>query len=240
LVVVTLVPVPFTKVTFWRDVSPRTVNVDVTVEEAAIKPPYNWTVVVAEEPRAETVARVSLFAVPEQFVPSWRHTFFPAIVSVVPDPFVKERVPAKRLVEVEFVVVANVEVRLVVLRVVGLKVVPLNVVMNPRVAWRLVAKRFVLVVLVPVAEVHVRLVGLNVVPEMLVKEAFVANRLVVVTLVPVPFVKVTFWRDVSPRTVNVDVTVEEAAMSPPYNWTVVVAEEPRAVTCANVCGPLPT
>jgi hypothetical protein len=38
-VVVTLVPVPFVKVSAWREVLPSTVKVEVTVEEAARKPP---------------------------------------------------------------------------------------------------------------------------------------------------------------------------------------------------------
>lgn len=43
----------------------------------------------------------------------------------------------------------------------------------------------------------------------------VAARLVVVTLVPVPFTKVKPCNEVLPKTVKVEVTVEEAPTKPP-------------------------
>jgi hypothetical protein len=49
----------------------------------------------------------------------------------------------------------------------------------------------------------------------LVKMEFVENRLVDVTAVAVPFVKVRAPSDVAPITVNVEVTVELAAIYPP-------------------------
>jgi hypothetical protein len=66
-------------VVFWSEVFPRTVKVEVTVEEAATNPPNNESVVVAEEPRAVTVARVSVSAnkYAGQLVPVLRHTVRP-------------------------------------------------------------------------------------------------------------------------------------------------------------------
>jgi hypothetical protein len=58
-VVVTLEPWAFAKEMDWKEEEPRTVRVEVTVEEAATKPPKSWRVAVAEDPRAETEARVS-------------------------------------------------------------------------------------------------------------------------------------------------------------------------------------
>jgi hypothetical protein len=69
-----------------RDVAPRTVKVEVTVEDAPIKPPYNERVEVAKEPRADTEARVSLD--PGQLAPVWRHTADPRTVALVNAAFV--------------------------------------------------------------------------------------------------------------------------------------------------------
>ncbi len=91
-VVVTFEPVAFVKVTaFKADVPvtesalkipwPRTVKVEVTVEEAPTKPPYNCRVLVANEPRAVTDASVSNSTAAGQFVPVWRQTFTPPTVS---------------------------------------------------------------------------------------------------------------------------------------------------------------
>jgi hypothetical protein len=96
-------------------------------------------------------------------------------------------------------------------------------------AWRfvveaLVAKKLVVVTLVPVTFVDERFV---MVP-------LVAKRLVVVTEVPVAFVKVVFWRDVSPTTVKVPVTVPEEAINPPRSCKVAVATAPRFVTVRRV------
>jgi hypothetical protein len=84
LVVVTFVNVAFRPITFWSDVSPKTVNVLVTVELAATNPPNKLNVEVAEAPRAVTVARVS-----EQPLPSLKHTL---IKERPPDPFVARTV----------------------------------------------------------------------------------------------------------------------------------------------------
>jgi hypothetical protein len=67
-----------------------------------------------------------------------------------------------------------------------------------------------------------------------VAERTVVLRAVVVTLVNVAFVPTTFWSEVSPRTVNVLVTVLDAATNPPNKLNVEVAEAPRAVTVARV------
>lgn len=53
---------------------PMTFNVPVTDDEAATKPPNNWTVVVVKLPRAETLWRVSVSDAATQFVPSERQT----------------------------------------------------------------------------------------------------------------------------------------------------------------------
>ena len=62
-------------------------------------------------------------------------------------------------------------------------------------------------------------------------ETVVAPRMVVVTCVNVAFVAVSVCKAVAPRTVNVDVTVEDAPINPPkkYNSFVVVA--PLLETC---------
>jgi hypothetical protein len=88
-VVVTLVAVPFVKVSVPSVVPPITVNVEVTVELAPMKPPYSWSVVVAKEPRAETVARVS--EDPGQFVPDARHTCWPATYNCVVETTLEPR-----------------------------------------------------------------------------------------------------------------------------------------------------
>ena len=118
--------------------------------------------------------------------------------------------------------VTEVPVASIHVRFVGEKVVPESVVIFPSVACKFVAKKFVDVVFVPVADVQVMFVGEKVVPEIVVAESvvncpFVEKRFVVVTDVPVPFANVTFWRFVLPSTVNVDVTVEEDPINPPYN-----------------------
>ncbi len=102
LVVVTFTPVPFVKVRFPRAVVPvtvnalkipwpRTVRVEVTVELAPTKPPYNRRVEVAKAPRALTLAKVSISAGKAwQLVPFARHTGWPftkiaEALSVEPD-----------------------------------------------------------------------------------------------------------------------------------------------------------
>ena len=71
-VVVTEVPVPCVNVRVPSVVPPTTVNVLVTVDEAPMKPPYNWRVVGVKEPRALTVASVSASA--GQLVPLCKQT----------------------------------------------------------------------------------------------------------------------------------------------------------------------
>ena len=67
-----------------------------------------------------------------------------------------------------------------------------------------------------------------------VVETTVAKKFVDVTFVNVALVAVSVPSVVAPITVNVDVTVDELPMNPPYNWSVVVANEPRALTEASV------
>jgi hypothetical protein len=173
--VLTLVNVAFVPTTFCNEVSPRTVNVLVTVLDAATNPPNKLNVEVALEPRAVTVARVSVSAnkYAGQFVPVERHTVLPFTKS-----WVVETTPeAKRLV------------------VVTLKPVAFEKFTFPP----LIVETF-RVEMVPV-----------------VAERTVVFRAVVVTLVNVAFVPTTFWSEVSPRTVKVEVTVELDDKKPAYN-----------------------
>jgi hypothetical protein len=86
-VVVTLEPWASVKDNPCSAVEPSTVKVDVTVEEAATKPPRSWRVVVAEDPRAETEAKVSALAAwvghPTPFA---RQTAWPITVAVAKFP----------------------------------------------------------------------------------------------------------------------------------------------------------
>ncbi len=50
----------------------------------------------------------------------------------------------------------------------------------------------------------------------------------------VPLVASKFERVEVPTTVKVEVTVDDEPTKPPYNWRVVVENEPRAVTDASV------
>lgn len=111
-VVVADVKVAFAPVTFWRDVEPSTVNVEVTVELEPTKPPKRTRVLVAVAPRAETVASVSTSESDDgQLSPFCRQVAEPftksaLALSVEPEAFVK-----KRLVAVAFVNVAFAPVR---------------------------------------------------------------------------------------------------------------------------------
>ena len=68
--------VPDVEVNVLSVVLPTTVKVEVTVDELPTKPPYNWRVVVENEPRAVTEANVSVSAskYAGQLVPLVRHT----------------------------------------------------------------------------------------------------------------------------------------------------------------------
>ena len=81
------VPVAFVKVALWREVDPRTVKVEVTVEEDATNPPRSCRVAVATAPRLDTVSSVSDSAPAEgQPVPFERQIFCPATVAVANVP----------------------------------------------------------------------------------------------------------------------------------------------------------
>ncbi len=70
--------VTFVNVAAWKKLSPSTVNVLVTVELAATKPPYKRTVEVAKLPRAVTDESVSNSAeLAGQLVPFERQTVRP-------------------------------------------------------------------------------------------------------------------------------------------------------------------
>jgi hypothetical protein len=79
------------------------------------------------------------------------------------------------------------------------------------------------------AVVPVRFVMTPVVPV-----RFVEKRLVEVTLVAVALERVRFPRDVAPRTVKVEVTVEEAATNPPNKDNMLVVLAPLFVICWSV------
>ena len=92
---------------------PSTVKVEVTVEEEARNPPYSWRVVVAKEPRAVTVARVSDSVVRNegQLVELARHTALPLTKMELAFRREPEALVKKRFVVVAFVSVALVPVR---------------------------------------------------------------------------------------------------------------------------------
>jgi hypothetical protein len=151
LVEVEFVPVAFVKVKPCREVLPTTVKVDVTVEEAATKPPYKPSVFVVVAPFVVTDCKV----LNGQFKPLTRQTLEPltaiaVALSVVPLAVAKPN----QLVDVPFVTIELVMFELTVAK--------------------FVAKRFVLVVLVPVAFVQVRLAKLEGVAPVTVKFAMVA------------------------------------------------------------------
>jgi hypothetical protein len=79
LVMIAFVAPKFVAVAFCRLVFPSTVNVLVTVLDAATNPPNKLNVEVALDPRAVTVARVSVSAsrYAGQLVPVLRHTVRP-------------------------------------------------------------------------------------------------------------------------------------------------------------------
>jgi hypothetical protein len=131
-------------------VYPSTVKVEVTVEEAAIKPPYRERVEVAKEPRAVTVARVSTSAATEQLVPFERHARYPPTYNCE----VETTPEAKRLVVVTLNPVAFEKMRVppLILEVLRVEIVPLE-------APKMEAKRLVEVVLVRTAFVAPRLVA---------------------------------------------------------------------------------
>jgi hypothetical protein len=142
--VLTLVNVAFAPITFCKEVSPRTVNVLVTVLDAATNPPNSESVEVAEAPRAVTVARVSVSAskYAGQLVPVLRQTVLPFTKS-----WVVETTPeAKRLVVVTLKPVAFEK-----LMFPPLIVETFRVEMVPVVAERTVVLRAVVVTLVNVA-----------------------------------------------------------------------------------------
>ncbi len=99
---------------------PTTVKVEVTVDELPTKPPYNCKVVVENEPRAVTDARVSTSAnkYAGQLVPLVRQTVWPPIVSALNEPVfalirVVDAIPeTNRFVVVTFTPVPLVNVRL--------------------------------------------------------------------------------------------------------------------------------
>jgi hypothetical protein len=233
-VVVTLEPWALVKERPWREVEPKTVNVEVTVEEAATNPPRNWRVAVAEEPRAVTEARVSVLAAEAgQPTPFARQTAWPITVAVA-------KLPAKAYTEdPDAVPKPNHPVD-----------VPLakdNEDITAAEAWRFCANRLVEVVFVPVALVQMRFANedgafpvsardvavtdpnVAFVEETLENCPFVANRLVVVTEVAVPFVNVSDCREVVPVAVRFP-TVAEPMVAPAS-----VSEVPAPVVKLKPC-----
>jgi hypothetical protein len=187
--------------------APITFNVPVTEDEAATNPPKNSRVVVVNDPRAVTVANVSLNTVPAgQPVPFARQTAKPITVAVaklaelaiivVPLAVLNPREPTNNEVEV-----ASTSVVLPV----TFKVPPFKA---PMVAVLMLA-------LVPVAAL---------------KPTEFVKRLVDVTPASVES-PVTFR---VPATFKVPVTLDEAATNPPNKLRVDVAKFPRFVTEARV------
>jgi hypothetical protein len=111
-VVVTFVPVAFVKARPWRLVLPRTVKVEVTVEDDPRNPPYKKRVWVVVAPRAVTVCKVSVVAVAGQLVPFSRQTSNPPTWRTVKVPVAPVSVPVtERLVRPRVCPVAFVKVR---------------------------------------------------------------------------------------------------------------------------------
>ena len=149
----------------------------------------------AEEPRADTDVSVSLPPlVTGQFVPSAKQTEVPFTAIEDANRLVPDAVPKPN-------------------HDVDVPAAKAMVVNEP-----FVANRFVLVTLVPVAFVQARPdKAKGFVTIRLVNDPFVAKRFVEVTEVAVAFVKSIPCKEEDPRTVNVDVTVEEADRKPPYS-----------------------
>jgi hypothetical protein len=200
LVVVTDVPVASVKVRPAITVVPVTVRLPWIVKSPVEVPPWNPMSFVVVLPVLVTVWKLGV--VPEgQLVPSFKQTAEPFTLiadafKVVPDamakpsqlvdvPFTKLRAPL--VIEPIAAVFPN--------RFVDVTVVPFNQ--------------------VPVAPVNVRFVIDALVPLPLVNVVLLANKLVVVTDVPVARAKFRFCKEVLPRTVNVEVTVVDAAINPP-------------------------
>jgi hypothetical protein len=233
LVDVTEVAVAFPMVTPWRDVSPETERpVAVTPFKEEDPPTLNAPAIV-EEPetkREEPVPLVKDTACSE-VVPVAVNPPTSAVANV---PFVPWTVEANRVDPVAFV-----KVRLCS------EAVPVAV-RFPTVearAYREFAKRLVVVTEVEVTFARTAFQRREADP----KESAASSvgmrevetppstaRPVVVTLEPWAFAKEMDWKEEEPRTVRVEVTVEEAATNPPKSWRVEVAEEPRAVTWAKV------
>ena len=106
------------------------------------------------------------------------------------------------------------------------------------------ANKFVVVTLKPVALAKLMLPALmvpvfNVVMVPVVALSTVVLKAVVVALVNVALFAIKFCNNVSPRTVRVEVTVEDEAKKPAYKSNVFVAEAPMLVTWANEGVPVP-
>ena len=95
-------------VTACKEVLPSTVKVEVTVEEAATKPPNKLKVAVVVAPTEVICDRLGVAEPAGQLVPFERQTDWPLIVAFVAAKFVE-----KRLVEVELVRTRPVPVALV-------------------------------------------------------------------------------------------------------------------------------
>jgi hypothetical protein len=210
---------------------PNTFNVPVTLDDAATKPPKSIKVLVAIEPRFDTVSNVSDSEELGQPTPLLKQMPTPETVAVA-----KLAVLAYKNVEVTVLsvpVVADKNVP-VVLKKLRFETVPVaterisafNVVPVPFKKPSVVfTNRFVAVELPSAARDKD-----NVVPVAPEKKRFV-----VVTLVPVAFVKNVPCMNEVPVTLNVPialsvpVTLEDAATNPPKNCAVVVVKLPRAV-----------
>jgi hypothetical protein len=214
--------------------APATVSVPVTLEEAATNPPKNCAVVVVNDPRAVTDCNVSR-PTAAQFVPFARQTAMPptkrlVVVTVVADSvpafnelpvaLPKVKVPIDPMFELIELPVAEVKVR------------------RP-VAARLVAVVFasveepVTISVPPFKEPMVAKLMFALVPEAVVNPSEFVKSEVEVTPTSVVF-PVTFN---VPATFKVPVTLDEAATNPPKNSTVVVVNDPRAVTDWSVSRP---
>jgi hypothetical protein len=210
---------------------PATFRVPVTELDAATNPPKNSTVVVVNDPRAVTDWRVSR-PTAAQFTPFARQTAIPPTKRLVVVTVVADSVPAFKELPVAFPKVSvpiDPMFELIELPVAEVKV-------RRPVAARLVAVVFasveepVTISVPPFKEPMVAKLIFTDVPEAVANPSELVKSDVEVTPTRVAF-PVTFN---VPATFNVPVTLDEAATNPPNRSIVVVVNDPRAVTVANV------
>jgi hypothetical protein len=212
------VPVAFVNVNACKALNPAIVSVPVTLKLFVIAnapvdvPPANWIVFVVEFPALVTLWKFPVVE-PGQFTPFERQTDWPWTNRLVPEATAK----SKRDVDVPFanerpVVAKEVAVAFVKTAAAGTDnpiEVPFSV---PPVNATFPDERFVTVPLVE-------------------------KRFVVVAFVPCDPVKLRFWNEDAPVTVNPFVTAKAPVEVPPANWIAFVVMFPTSVTACRELDP---